>query len=64
VRDEIVFIGVVQEKAQAFNRKKVNGQFEFNRDKTVCVNHYYFYIYIGDEEFGPLFFGLVGDICG
>src|SRR3954468_5062439 len=53
VRDEIVFIGVAQEKAQAFNGKKVNGQFEFNRDKTVYVNHYYFYI--DDEDFGPLF---------
>ena len=53
VRDEIVFIGVAQEKAQAFNGKKVNGQFEFNRDKTVYVNHYYFYI--DDADFGPLF---------
>jgi hypothetical protein len=53
VRDEIVFIGVAQEKAQAFHGKKVNGQFEFNRDKTVYVNHYYFYI--DDEDFGPLF---------
>src|SRR6516225_349815 len=53
VRDGIVFIGVAQEKAQAFNGKKVNGQFEFNRDKAVYVNHYYFYI--DDEDFGPLF---------
>src|SRR5258708_11648307 len=53
VRDGIVFVGVAQEKAQAFNGKKVNGQFEFNRDKTVYVNHYYFYI--DDAEFGPLF---------
>jgi len=53
VRDEIVFIGIAQEKAQAFNGKKVNGQFEFNRDKTVYVNHYYFYI--DDADFGPLF---------
>ena len=53
VRDEIVFIGVAQEKAQAFNGKKINGRFEFDRDKTVYVNHYYFYI--DDEEFGPLF---------
>src|ERR1035437_5219021 len=50
VRGGIVFIGVAHEKAQAFNGKKVNGQFEFNRDKTVYVNHYYFYI--DDEEFG------------
>jgi hypothetical protein len=53
VRDGIVFIGVAQEKAQAFNGKKVNGQFQFNRDKTVYVNHYYFYI--DDAEFGPVF---------
>jgi hypothetical protein len=53
VRDGIVFIGVAQEKAQAFQGKKVNGQFEFTRDKTVYVNHYYFYI--DDGDFGPLF---------
>jgi hypothetical protein len=53
VRDGIVFVGVAQEKAQAFNGKKVNGRFEFNRDKAVYVNHYYFYI--DDEDFGPLF---------
>jgi hypothetical protein len=53
VRDQIVFIGVAQEKAKAFNGTKVNGQFQFNRDKTVYVNHYYFYI--DDEDFGPLF---------
>jgi hypothetical protein len=53
VRDAIVFIGVAQEKAQAFQGRKINGQFQFDRDKTVYVNHYYFYI--DDEEFGPLF---------
>jgi hypothetical protein len=53
VRDGIVFIGVAQEKTQAFQGRKVNGQFQFERDKTVYVNHYYFYI--DDEEFGPLF---------
>lgn len=53
VRDGIVFIGVAQEKAQAFQGKKINGQFEFTRDKTVYVNHYYFYL--DDAEFGPLF---------
>ena len=36
------FIGVAQEKAQAFQGKKINGQFEFTRDKTVYVKHYYF----------------------
>ena len=53
MRDGIVFIGVAQEKAQAFNGKKVNGQFQFDRDKSVYVNHYYFYI--DDADFGPLF---------
>ena len=53
IRDGIVFIGVAQEKAKAFQGKKINGQFEFTRDKTVYVNHYYFYI--DDEDFGPLF---------
>src|SRR6202790_4403691 len=47
VRDGIVFIGVAQEKAQTFSGKKVNGRFEFDRDKPVYVNHYYFYI---DDE--------------
>jgi hypothetical protein len=41
VRDEIVFVGVAQEKAQAFNGRKVDGQFQFDRDKRVYVNHYY-----------------------
>ena len=45
--------GEQQEKARAFSGTKVNGQFQFNRDKTVYVNHYYFYI--DDEDFGPLF---------
>jgi hypothetical protein len=53
VRDQVVFIGVAQEKTQAFNGKKISGRFEFDRDKTVYVNHYYFYI--DDQEFGPLF---------
>jgi hypothetical protein len=53
VRDGIVFIGVAQEKAQAFQGRKIDGQFQFDRDKTVYVNHYYFYI--DDKEFGPLF---------
>jgi len=53
VRDQIVFIGVAQEKAQTFQGKKVDGHFQFSRDKAVYVNHYYFYI--DDEDFGPLF---------
>ena len=53
VRDGIVFVGVAQEKAQTFQAKKVEGQFQFTRDKSVYVNHYYFYI--DDADFGPLF---------
>src|SRR5437763_16822834 len=53
MRDGIVFICLAQEKAKAWNERKVNGQFEFTRDKTVYVNHYYFYI--DDADFGPLF---------
>lgn len=53
VRDGVVFIGVAQEKAQAFQGKKINGRLEFTRDKTVYVNRYYFYI--DDEDFGLLF---------
>lgn len=53
IRDGVVFIGVAQEKAQAFQGRKINGQFQFTRDKTVYVNHYYFYI--DDADFGPLF---------
>ena len=53
VRDGVVFVGVAQEKAQAFQGKKIGGQFLFTRDKTVYVNHYYFYI--DDADFGPLF---------
>jgi len=53
IRDGIVFIGIAQERAKAFQGKKVKGRFEFDRDKTVFVNHYYFYI--DDQEFGPLF---------
>ncbi len=36
-----------------FQGKKIDGQFWFTRDKTVYVNHYYFYI--DDADFGPLF---------
>jgi hypothetical protein len=53
VRDWIVFIGVAQEKAQAFYGRKIDGHFQFDRDRTVYVNHSYFYI--DDEDFGPLF---------
>ena len=33
VRDAIVFIGVAQEKAQAFNGRKINGQFQSTSTK-------------------------------
>jgi hypothetical protein len=52
----VVFIGVGQEKAQAFKARKKEQQgyvgFEYSRD-AVRVNHYYFYIQ--DADFGPLF---------
>lgn len=52
----VVFIGVAQEKANAFRALK-KGQkgyvgFEYAR-QSVCVNHYYFYIQ--DQDFGPAF---------
>ena len=59
VRDGVVFIGVAQEKATTFQGKKINGRFEFTRDKSVYVNHYYFYI--DDAGFGPLF---IRCLCG
>lgn len=37
-RDRIVFICMAQEKTQAYNGKKVNGQFQFNRDKTPATS--------------------------
>ena len=53
----MVFIGVAQEKAKAFSGKQTKeegaGRFEYTRDKTVYVNHYYFYV--DDEEFRPVF---------
>ena len=53
VRDEVVFIGVAQEKALTFSARKQQGHFDFQRNKSVYVNHYYFYV--DDEEFGPAF---------
>jgi hypothetical protein len=57
VRDQVVFIGVAQEKARAFSGRKREKKgyvgFEYERDKSVYVNHYYFYI--DDEDFGPVF---------
>ena len=52
----VVFIGVAQEKAQAFKSRKKDQSgyvgFEYSRD-AVRVNHYYFYIQ--DADFGPAF---------
>jgi hypothetical protein len=57
VIDEVVFIWVAQEKARAFSGRKRDKEgyvgFEYERDKSVYVNHYYFYI--DDEDFGPVF---------
>ena len=57
IRGGVVFIGVAQEKAKTFSGKlmpeKGKGWFEYTRDKSVYVNHYYFYV--DDEEFGPAF---------
>lgn len=52
----VVFIGVAQEKAQAFKGRKKDQTgyvgFEYSRD-AVRVNHYYFYLQ--DADFGPAF---------
>ena len=57
VRDAVVFIGVAQEKAVTFvghkNSSKGYVGFDFRREKSVYVNHYYFYL--EDREFGPAF---------
>ena len=52
----VVFIGIAQERAQAFRaHKRSNGPmvgFDYSR-QSVCVNHYYFYLQ--DQDFGPAF---------
>jgi hypothetical protein len=53
VRDQVVFIGVAQEKAQTFSGRQGGSTFYYDRDQTVSVNHYSFYI--DDEDFGPIF---------
>jgi hypothetical protein len=45
--------GVAQEKAQTLSSRKAGTPFHYDRDKSVYVNHYYFYI--DDEDFGPVF---------
>src|SRR5689334_21594474 len=47
------FREAVKVMAERLQGRKINGQFEFTRDKTVYVNHYYFYI--DDADFGPVF---------
>jgi hypothetical protein len=42
VRDQVVFVGVAQEKAQTFSARKQGSTFHYDREKTVYVNHYYF----------------------
>lgn len=57
VRDRVVFIGVAQEKAKTFSGRKREKKgyvgFDYQQDKSVHVNQYYFYI--DDEDFGPVF---------
>ena len=56
VRDAVVFIGVAQEKAYAFSARRLPGapvRFEFNRNKSVLPNYYYFYL--DDSQWGESF---------
>lgn len=56
MRDEVVFSGVAQEKAKAFNARKLPGsptRFEFTRDKSVFVNYHYYYL--DDADWGEGF---------
>ena len=55
--DGVVFIGIAQEKMNAFGGRKVVSHtgrvsFEFSR-RSVAVNHVYFYLH--DREWGPAF---------
>jgi hypothetical protein len=56
VKEDVVFIGVAQEKAYAFKGRKKNQNgyvgFEYSR-QSVFVNYYYFYL--NDDNFGPSF---------
>jgi hypothetical protein len=60
-RPGIVLLGVAQERALAWSGSKVQRgrhvQFTFRR-KTVCVNHYYFYLI--DPEWRPAFLKVCG----
>jgi len=54
----VVFIGIAQEKTQAFRaHKRSQGSkvgFDYSR-QSVCVNHYRYYFYLQDQDFGPAF---------
>jgi hypothetical protein len=60
-RSGVVLVGVAQERALAWSGSKVQRgrhvAFTFRR-KTVCVNHYYFYLL--DPEWGPAFLKVCG----
>lgn len=55
-KEGVLFIGIAQERAYAFQGRKKTKQklvgFEYSR-QSVFVNHYYFYLQ--DKEFGPAF---------
>ena len=52
-RDQVVFVGVAQERAFAFKAQKTGAaSFEYSR-QSVFVKHYYFYL--DDAYFGPAF---------
>ena len=38
VRDQVVFIGIAQEKARTFSGRKQGSTFQYDRDKTVDAN--------------------------
>jgi hypothetical protein len=56
--DEVVFIGVAQEKAHVFRTERrhnsvTGAQYPWIVPATVVVNHYY--VYAVDDDFGPFF---------
>jgi hypothetical protein len=60
-RPGLILVGVAQERALAWGASKVQRgrhvHFTFRR-KSVCVNHYYFYVI--DPEWGPAFLKVCG----
>jgi hypothetical protein len=59
VGDDVVFLGLTPEKAQAFSARKVAGRFLFHRDKTVSAHHSY--LYRDDADCGPAFLKVCRD---